>query len=60
MSVLLTSRTVAKFAWWDDAINHATWLAARTQRRYRVYRPTGHVAWRVCVAIVRGGGLHDD
>lgn len=55
MSALLTSRVVARFAWWDDAVFHAHWLAARTGLRYRVYRPRGYVAWRVCVAMVRGG-----
>lgn len=55
MSALLTSRAVAKFAWWDDAVNHARWLSERTGRRYRVYRPSGAAAWRVCAAVVRGG-----
>jgi hypothetical protein len=42
----------ASFVWWDDAVGHATWLAARTGIRRQVYRSWCGL-WCVRVALVR-------
>lgn len=44
--------TRATFRWWDDAVDHAQWLAYFTGVRHQVYRSWSGL-WCVRTAVVR-------